>query len=95
MVGGDWLNTPNGYTKHEEEGIETGGAIFNKKITKWLPETSPNKSSTPIRIDNKNQFAPLSVDPKELKNQQKQVKYSLFSFFLTLSLSPSLKDKTR
>ena len=39
MVGGDWLNTPNGYTKHEEEGIETGGAIFNKKITKWLPET--------------------------------------------------------
>ena len=63
------MNTPNAYTKHEES--ETGP--FPKKVTKWLAESSPSKTSTPIRIDNKNQFAPLSVDPKELKNHQKQV----------------------
>jgi hypothetical protein len=44
-------------------------------IIKWLPESSPSKTSTPIRIDNKNQFAPLSEDPKELKNHQKQVNF--------------------
>lgn len=70
VIKGEWLNSPNVYAKTETE--ETG-TQHPKKITKWIPENSPNKTSTPIRIDNKNQFAPQGSDPKELKNHQKQV----------------------
>jgi len=73
--GSDWLTTPNVYSKTELE--ETGP--FAKKVTKWVSDgtnaaSSPNKTSTPIRIENKHQFAPQGSDPKELKNHQKQVK---------------------
>jgi len=71
VIKGEWLNSPNVYAKTETE--ETG-TQHPKKITKWIPENSPNKTSTPIRIDNKNQFAPQGSDPKELKNHQKQIK---------------------
>lgn len=73
VVKGEWLNTPNSYARQETE--ETG-TPNPKKITKWVPDQSPckNKTSTPIRIENKNQFAPQGVDPKELKNHQKQIK---------------------
>ncbi len=68
---GEWLASPNTYTKQEQE--ETG-TPNPKRITKWVPDqNSPNKTSTPIRIETKNQFAPQGVDPKELKNTQKQV----------------------
>lgn len=73
--GSDWLTTPNVYSKTELE--ETGP--FAKKVTKWVSDgtnaaSSPNKTSTPIRIENKHQFAPQGSDPKELKNHQKQIK---------------------
>ena len=67
---GEWLTSPNAYTKTESA---ENAASYPKKITKWVTEASPNKTSTPIRIENKNQFAPQGVDPKELKNHQKQV----------------------
>ena len=70
---GEWLASPNAYTRAAEQASENSGTPSNKKITKWVPESSPNKTSTPIRIENKNQFAPQGVDPKELKNHQKQV----------------------
>jgi adducin len=75
VIKGEWLNSPNVYSKTETE--ETG-TQHPKKITKWIPENSPNKTSTPIRIDNKNQFAPQGSDPKELKNHQKQVKQKYY-----------------
>lgn len=65
------MNSPNVYARTEQE--ETGTS-HPKKITKWVTEQSPNKTSTPIRIESKNQFAPQGSDPKELKNQQKQVR---------------------
>ncbi len=70
VIKGEWLNSPNVYAKTETEETGTNNP---KKITKWVPESSPSKTSTPIRIDNKNQFAPQGADPKELKNHQKQV----------------------
>lgn len=71
VVKGEWLNSPNVYQKTE---LEETGTSHPKKITKWVTENSPNKTSTPIRIESKNQFAPQGVDPKELKNHQKQIK---------------------
>lgn len=49
-----------------------------------MTEQSPNKTSTPIRIESKNQFAPQGADPKELKNQQKQVPNPTRNPLLTL-----------
>ncbi|CAF0727263.1 unnamed protein product [Brachionus calyciflorus] len=75
VVKGEWLNSPNVYSKTE---LEETGTNNPKKITKWVTENSPNKTSTPIRIESKNQFAPQGVDPKELKNHQKQIKQDRF-----------------
>ncbi|CAF4736241.1 unnamed protein product, partial [Rotaria magnacalcarata] len=35
--------------------------------------------STPIKIDTKHQFAPSNINPKELKNHQKQMKDDRFN----------------
>ena len=45
---------------------------------KWVPDTGL-KHSTPIKIDTKHQFAPSNVNPKELKNHQKQMKEDRFN----------------
>lgn len=71
LLKGEWLTSPNTYARQETE--ETG-TQHPKKITKWVPDSSPAKTSTPVRIENKNQFAPQGIDPKELKNHQKQIK---------------------
>jgi adducin len=75
VIKGEWLNSPNNYARTE---IEETGTPNPKKITKWIPESSPSKTSTPIRIENKNQFAPQGMDPKELKNNIKQIKQDRF-----------------
>lgn len=75
VIKGEWMNSPNVYAKTETEETGTSNP---KKITKWVPESSPSKTSTPIRIESKNQFAPQGVDPKELKNHQKQIKQDRF-----------------
>lgn len=75
IIKGEWLNSPNVYARTETE--ETG-TPNPKKITKWIPESSPSKTSTPIRIENKHHFAPQGTDPKELKNHQKQIKQDRF-----------------
>ncbi len=77
LLKGEWLASPNTYMKQTEQG--ENGTPSSKKITKWVPESSPNKTSTPIRIEGKNQFAPQGVDPKELKNHQKQVTSTIFN----------------
>jgi hypothetical protein len=41
----------------------------------WLPESSANKSGAHLRAESKNQFAPQGENPKEFKNQQKQVNF--------------------
>jgi hypothetical protein len=41
---------------------------------------SPNRKSTPIKIDNPNQFAPQGENPKEYKLKQKAVIYN-FKWF--------------
>ena len=38
-----------------------------------MPEHSPNKTSTPIKVEDPNQFAPQGSDPKELKSKHKEV----------------------
>lgn len=75
VIKGEWLNSPNNYARTE---IEETGTPNPKKITKWIPENSPSKTSTPIRIESKNQFAPQGMDPKELKNNIKQIKQDRF-----------------
>lgn len=92
IVKGEWLNTPNTYARTETE--ETG-TPNPKKITKWVPETSPSKTSTPIRIENKNQFAPQGNDPRELKNHQKQIKQDRFVDKVTAGYQSKLLDNIR
>lgn len=92
MVKGEWLNTPNTYARTETE--ETG-TPNPKKITKWVPEASPSKTSTPIRIENKNQFAPQGTDPKELKNHQKQIKQDRYVDKVTAGYQSKLLDNIR
>jgi len=89
VVKGEWLNTPNTYARTETE--ETG-TPNPRKITKWVPEASPSKTSTPIRIENKNQFAPQGVDPKELKNHQKQIKQDRYVDKVTAGYQSKLLD---
>lgn len=89
VVKGEWLNTPNTYARTETE--ETG-TPNPKKITKWVPEASPSKTSTPIRIENKNQFAPQGNDPKELKNHQKQIKQDRYVDKVTPGYQSKLLD---
>merc|ERR1719427_319944 len=65
-----WVNSPNVYQKVEV--LETG-TTDPKKITKWVSEGSPSHS-TPIKIENSNQFVPLNSNPKEFKKVQKLMK---------------------
>ncbi|CAF5195801.1 unnamed protein product, partial [Rotaria magnacalcarata] len=71
----EWRNSPNAYLKKE---IEETGTLNPKKVTKWVPDTALNHS-TPIKIDTKHQFAPSNINPKELKNHQKQMKDDRFN----------------
>ncbi|RNA39380.1 alpha-adducin-like isoform X1 [Brachionus plicatilis] len=87
---GEWLNTPNVYSRTE---LEETGTNNPKKITKWVTENSPNKTSTPIRIESKNQFAPQGVDPKELKNHQKQIKQDRYEDKKTPGYQSKLLEK--
>lgn len=89
VLKGEWLNTPNTYARTE---CEETGTPNPKKITKWVPETSPSKTSTPIRIENKNQFAPQGSDPKELKNHQKQIKQDRYVDKVTAGYQSKLLD---
>ena len=69
-----WLvNSPNNYVKQE---MEETGTQNPKKFSKWIPEAdgSPNRKSTPIKIDNPNQFAPQGENPKEYKLKQKAIR---------------------
>ncbi|KAF2901840.1 hypothetical protein ILUMI_04351 [Ignelater luminosus] len=66
-----WLNSPNVYQKVEI--LETG-TPDPKKITKWVAESSPTHSSTPVKIESALQFVPKGTDPKEFKQLQQQIK---------------------
>jgi len=52
--------------------LETG-TTDPKKITKWVSDGSPSHS-TPIKIEEGNQFVPLNTNPKEFKKVQKMMK---------------------
>ena len=41
-------------------------------LLQWVAEGSPSHS-TPVKIENSNQFVPLKTDPKEFKRVQKLV----------------------
>ncbi|KAB0792616.1 hypothetical protein PPYR_14575 [Photinus pyralis] len=66
-----WLNSPNVYQKVEI--LETG-TPDPKKITKWVAESSPTHSSTPVKIESALQFVPKNTNPKEFKQLQQQIK---------------------
>ncbi|CAC5383452.1 ADD [Mytilus coruscus] len=69
-----WLvNSPNNYIRQE---VEETGTQNPKKYSKWIPEEdgSPNRKSTPIKIENPNQFAPQGSNPKEFKLKQKEIR---------------------
>ncbi|XP_052101063.1 gamma-adducin-like isoform X11 [Mytilus californianus] len=69
-----WLvNSPNNYVRQE---VEETGTQNPKKYSKWIPEEdgSPNRKSTPIKIENPNQFAPQGSNPKEFKLKQKEIR---------------------
>lgn len=65
-----WMNSPNVYQKVEV--LETG-TPEPKKITKWVQEGSPSKS-TPIKVESPNQFVPLGTNKKEFKRIQAAMK---------------------
>jgi len=65
-----WMNSPNVYQKVEV--LETG-TPDPKKITKWVQDGSPSKS-TPIKVESPNQFVPLGTSKKEFKRIQTAMK---------------------
>merc|ERR550539_2382701 len=65
-----WMNSPNVYQKVEV--LETG-TPDPKKITKWVQDGSPSKS-TPIKIDSPNTFVPLGTSKKEFRRIQSAMK---------------------
>jgi len=65
-----WMNSPNVYQKVEV--LETG-TPDPKKITKWVQDGSPSKS-TPIKVESPNQFVPLGTTKKEFKRIQAAMK---------------------
>ncbi|XP_064630242.1 alpha-adducin-like isoform X3 [Lineus longissimus] len=71
----EWLGTPNTYSKKE---IDETGTPNPKKITKWVQDGSPQKTSTPIKVDTKNQFAPIGDNPAEFKKHQKKVRENYY-----------------
>jgi len=84
----EWRNSPNAYLKQE---IEETGTPNPKKVTKWVPDTGL-KHSTPIKIDTKHQFAPSNVNPKELKNHQKQIKEDRFNEKISAGYQSKILD---
>uniref|UniRef100_A0A914EHP8 Class II aldolase/adducin N-terminal domain-containing protein n=1 Tax=Acrobeloides nanus TaxID=290746 RepID=A0A914EHP8_9BILA len=67
-----WLNSPNNYQKVEL--LETG-TDNPKRITKWVPDTTPTAhNGIPIKIPSMHHFSPRSIDPKEFKQRQKEIK---------------------
>jgi len=68
----EWLASPNVYKREE---IEETGTPNPKKITKWVQEggSSPT-TSTPIKVEHPNQFAPQGADPKELRDKHKMIR---------------------
>ena len=59
-----------------------------------MPEHSPNKTSTPIKVEDPNQFAPQGSDPKELKSKHKEVcmkRASIICDILTIQLSGKVR----
>jgi len=65
-----WMNSPNVYQKIEV--LETG-TPDPKKITKWIQDGSPSKS-TAIPIESPNQFVPLGTSKKEFRRLQTAMK---------------------
>merc|ERR1712060_972306 len=65
-----WVNSPNVYQKVEV--LETG-TPDPKKITKWVQDGSPSKS-TPIKVESPNQFVPLGTSKKEFRRIQSAMK---------------------
>merc|ERR1712223_732250 len=65
-----WMNSPNVYQKVEV--LETG-TPDPKKITKWVQDGSPSKS-TPITVESPNQFVPLGTSKKEFRRIQTAMK---------------------
>ncbi|XP_041368992.1 alpha-adducin-like isoform X3 [Gigantopelta aegis] len=67
-----WLTSPNTYKKQEIDEI---GTPTPKKITKWVPEDEqPGHTSTPIKLESPNVFAPQGENPKEFRDTQKRIK---------------------
>merc|ERR1719445_1009410 len=65
-----WMNSPNVYQKVEV--LETG-TPDPKKITKWVQDGSPSKS-TPIKVESPNSFVPLGTSKKEFRRIQTAMK---------------------
>merc|ERR1719410_2157221 len=65
-----WMKSPNVYQKVEV--LETG-TPDPKKITKWVQDGSPSKS-TPIKVESPNQFVPLGTSKKEFRRIQTAMK---------------------
>ena len=71
----EWLNTPNSYKREE---VEETGTTKPKKITKWVSE-SGSTGSTPVKVENPNQFAPQGVNPKEYKEKFQAIRKEYYT----------------
>ncbi len=56
-------------------------------VFQWVPEDGEHKTSTPIKLDGANQFAPLGENPKELRIKHKQVSIDHLLFIRPLKKS--------
>uniref|UniRef100_A0A4W5MNP3 Adducin 3 (gamma) a n=1 Tax=Hucho hucho TaxID=62062 RepID=A0A4W5MNP3_9TELE len=64
-----WLNSPNSYMKVNV------AAVDERTRTMWMKsEEGGNSSSTPIRIEDPNQFVPMNTDPSEVLEKRNRIR---------------------
>jgi len=71
----EWLNTPNSYKKEE---FDEKGTPNPKKITRWVSE-GDDKSCTPVKVENPNQFAPQGDNPKEFRQKHEAIRKEYYT----------------
>ncbi|KAK7933309.1 hypothetical protein WMY93_004205 [Mugilogobius chulae] len=66
-----WLNTPNTYQKISQEQASPG----HHQRTVWMKTDEVNQAgSTPIKIENPNQFVPLFTNPREVIETRNKIR---------------------
>uniref|UniRef100_A0A4W5MR88 Adducin 3 (gamma) a n=1 Tax=Hucho hucho TaxID=62062 RepID=A0A4W5MR88_9TELE len=69
-----WLNSPNSYMKVNVAAVDERTRTMVSTPTWMKSEEGGNSSSTPIRIEDPNQFVPMNTDPSEVLEKRNRIR---------------------